>query len=122
MKISRQGCTRTVFVLKNKVIKIPTFKSFELFLCGLLSNLREGWRYEHFARNDLAKVFYYNRFGLFLIMERIEVCDNDEAHELYEKIHELYQYDKEKEFMLDDLKPSNWGRKDGKLIKIDYGG
>lgn len=122
IKINKQGCTRIVLVLKNKVIKIPTLKSYELFLCGLLANIREGQTYNYLKnRKDLAKVIRYNRFGIFLIMERVDVCDNDEALELFEFVNEKYKNDEFKELMLSDCKPSNWGRKNGILVKIDYG-
>lgn len=122
IKINKQGCTRTVLVLKNKVIKFPTLKSYELFLCGLLANIREGQTYNYLKnRKDLAKVIRYNRFGIFLIMERVDVCDNDEALELFEFVNEKYKNDEFKELMLSDCKPSNWGRKNGILVKIDYG-
>lgn len=122
IKINKQGCTRTILVLKNKVIKFPTLKSYELFLCGLLANIREGQTYNYLKnRKDLAKVIRYNRFGIFLIMERVDVCDNDEALELFEFVNEKYKNDEFKELMLSDCKPSNWGRKNGILVKIDYG-
>ena len=120
--ISKQGATRIVFVFKNKVVKIPTFKSWCLFLHGLISNINEGEVYNHLKRNDLGKVFYYNKAGLFLIMERVQICDNKECLELLEIITETYKDDELREFMLDDYKTSNWGRRtDGSLIKIDYG-
>lgn len=39
--INRRGATRVVIVLRHYVIKIPTFKSWKLFLHGLLANLQE---------------------------------------------------------------------------------
>lgn len=122
MYISKQGTTRIVFVFSNKVLKIPTFKSWSLFLHGLLSNINEGEVYNNINRNDLAKVYYYNKLGLFLIMERVSICSNEEALDLLETLEEIYQNDTLKDFIMDDYKTSNWGRRqDGTLVKIDYG-
>jgi hypothetical protein len=122
MYISKQGTTRIVFVFSNKVLKIPTFKSWSLFLHGLLSNINEGEVYNNINRNDLAKVYYYNKLGLFLIMERVSICSNEEALDLLETLEKIYQNDTLKDFIMDDYKTSNWGRRqDGTLVKVDYG-
>lgn len=122
MYISKQGTTRIVFVFSNKVLKIPTFKSWSLFLHGLLSNINEGEVYNNTNRNDLAKVYYYNKLGLFLIMERVSICSNEEALDLLETLEEIYQNDTFRDFIMDDYKTSNWGRRqDGTLVKVDYG-
>ena len=122
MYISKQGTTRVVFVFSNKVLKIPTFKSWSLFLHGLLSNIKEGEVYNNINRNDLAKVYFYNKLGLFLIMERVSICSNEEAFDLLETLEKIYQNDTLKDFIMDDYKTSNWGRRqDGTLVKVDYG-
>ena len=122
MYISKQGTTRIVFVFSNKVLKIPTFKSWSLFLHGLLSNINEGEVYNNTNRNDLAKVYYYNKLGLFLIMERVSICSNEEAFDLLVTLEETYQNDTLRDFIMDDYKTSNWGRRqDGTLVKVDYG-
>ena len=122
MYISKQGTTRIVFVFSNKVLKIPTFKSWSLFLHGLLSNINEGEVYNNTNRNDLAKVYYYNKLGLFPIMERVSICSNEEALDLLVTLEEIYKNDMLRDFIMDDYKTSNWGRRqDGTLVKVDYG-
>lgn len=122
MKIER-GVTRIAFIFKKYAIKIPTFKEWRLFLHGLIANINEGDTFKQLkSRDDLAKVYYYNKFGLFLIMERVVVCDNDECLSLLEILEEKYKNDEFKKFMMSDYKTSNWGRRtDGTLVKIDYG-
>lgn len=121
MKIEK-GITRTVFVFKNKVLKIPTFREWRLFLHGLIANISEGDISKNLnSRNDLAKVYYYSKLGLFLIMERVDICANDECWTLLEFLENKYNGDSLKELMMSDYKPSNWGRrKDGTLVKVDY--
>lgn len=122
MKIEH-GVTRMVLIFKKYVIKIPTFREWRLFLHGLIANINEGDAFKQLkSRDDLAKVYYYNKLGLFLIMERVVVCDNDECCSLLEILEEKYKNDEFKKFMMSDYKSSNWGRRtDGTLVKIDYG-
>lgn len=122
MKIDK-GITRTVFVFKNKVLKIPTFREWRLFLHGMIANINEGDCYKNLSkREDLAEVYYYNKLGIFLIMERVNVCDNNEWYSLLELLKEKYKDDELKELFMSDYKPGNWGRRsDGTFVKIDYG-
>lgn len=120
MKIEK-GCTRTVFVFKNYVIKIPTFLSYSLFLNGLLANMQEG-EFSKIERDDLGKVYYYNKFGLFLIMKKYYIVDNNcNAEKLLSFLEDKYKDDDMRSFMLRDFKPSNWGVYKNKFVKIDYG-
>ncbi len=118
MKI-KHGVTRTAFIFTKITFKIPSLKSsFMNFISGIQANLNEkqfsGWR------DDLAKVLYCNRFGLLLIMETCEEIEMDEL-DFRNKIKKLYANDSDREFMLSDLKKSNWGIKQGRFIKIDFG-
>lgn len=115
------GVTRIVIVLNKIVIKIPNFRNYKNFLNGILANLQE----KEFSNihDDLAKVKYCNCLGLFLIMEKVEAVDpkNIEYKEFKGRIVEKYKNDPLSEFMLSDCKPENWGYKENKLVKLDYG-
>ena len=119
MKISK-GATRNVLIFKQFVIKIPTIKEYRLFLKGILANLQEKkWSGHHI---DLAKVLFCSKFGLFLIMERADVISNNIDWASFQlMIKSKYQYDNLQDFLLSDLKPSNWGYIRDHLVKIDYG-
>lgn len=55
-------------------------------------------------------------------MEKVSICSNEEALDLLETLEETYQNDTLKDFIMDDYKTSNWGRRqDGTLVKVDYG-
>ena len=103
------------------MIKIPNlFVQYDHFLYGLLANLKE--KNMSGKHKDLAKVFYCNNLGIFLIMEKAEVVSNDiDIGEFCDLLTDKYKDDKLKEFMLSDWKPSNWGYIRGRLVKIDYG-
>jgi len=115
-----RGATRIVFVFKKFVLKIPTFKQYDLFLNGLLANLQEKlWSGNH---PDLARVSFCGKLGFVLIMERAEVLGNDTNWlDTMEVLEEKYKDDELVEFLLSDFKPSNWGYINGQLKKIDYG-
>jgi len=123
--IDKRGNTRIVFIFKNFVIKIPNIKHYNLFIRGIIHNLNE--KIFSGSHKDLAKVYHCNRFGLFLIMEKVDfvVIDGYNPHDSWlpfvEMIEERYKDDKMKDFMLDDCGVNNWGYKNGKLLKIDYG-
>lgn len=118
MKIGK-GSTRIVLILSKFVIKIPSLTSYKLFLNGILSNLSEKQWSGHHA--DLARVYYCNKSGLFLVMERARVVSNNVNWLKFENmLEDKYKNDELKDFLLSDAKPSNWGYISGKLKKIDY--
>ena len=127
MKI-KMGMTRIVIILKHYVIKVPNFLSFWRFIYGFISNYTEYVTYKIYAEDKinpdmpLANVIYGNMYGLILIMERVDIFDDEEWNELYSTIEQYYKDSPYYELIIDDFKPSNWGkRKDGTIVKIDYG-
>ena len=115
-----KGATRNVLVFNSFVVKFPTFLSWSLFLRGLLANMQEAL----FSGVDdsLCPVLYANKFGFMLIMPKAAVipCSVNWAG-FSNYLHSRYDGAQMSEFILSDLKPSNWGILKGKLVKIDYG-
>lgn len=120
MRIEK-GSTRIVFIFNKLVIKMPNLLvQYDHFLYGLLANINE--RKMSGKHKDLAKVFYGNKFGFILIMEKAEVISNDINWDKFkDSLFKIYQNDELREFMLSDYKPSNWGYIQNRLVKIDYG-
>jgi len=119
MKMAK-GATRSVFVFKRFVVKVPTFLSWRLFLNGLLANMQE----ELFSGVDdcLCPVMYSDIFGFVLIMERAYVIPNRVNNlNFLNYLEAKYKNNNMREFILSDSKPSNWGILEGRLVKIDYG-
>jgi len=115
-----KGATRTVLVFKQIVIKIPTFLSWRLFLNGLLANMQE----KLFSGVDdcLCPVVYANNFGFVLMMKKASIIPLRVNHSAFcSYLENRYKNNNMKEFILSDLKPSNWGILEGKLVKVDYG-
>jgi hypothetical protein len=116
-----KGSSRTVFVFDKFVIKIPNTKEYRLFLSGILANLQEKL-FSRMCREDLAKVMFCDKLGLFLIMEKADMNYVKYNWKYFKDfIKNKYVNDAMKDFMLSDLKYDNWGYIKGRLIKIDYG-
>lgn len=117
----KHGSTRIVFIFKQFVIKTPNVKEYRLFLNGILSNLQEK-EWSKIGRKDLCKVHFCDVFGLVLIMRKAKPLQRNIKFKRFKEIlNQKYKDDNLKEFMLSDLKLSNWGWVDGKLVKVDYG-
>ena len=118
----KSGATRRVLKFTNFVVKLPSVRSYRLFLNGLLANLQER-EFSKIGRNDLAKVFFCDVLGLFLVMERAEDVNylGFTWEEVKDFVKRKYADDEMGEFMLSDNKAENWGYVKGILKKIDYG-
>ncbi|BAW19160.1 hypothetical protein [Ralstonia phage RP31] len=138
----KSGSRRFVFVFKKRVIKIPKFTSWLSFILGVMENLHERswwcadstvqdpdlWYDEYRSTNHLAQIYWADRFGLCVVMERVDTlehlekeyerCSDPEYLRCAEIIENRY---KNLDF-LTDLKPSNIGiRPDGRVVMVDYG-
>jgi len=103
------GITRSVFLTRRWAIKIPTFRSWSLFLHGLLANMQEAfwWSATHDSR--LCPVRFSVPGGFLVIMERANPVENENIP--YEEYEGLPL----------DPKPTNFGMLRGKLVLLDYG-
>jgi hypothetical protein len=127
MVIKKNGLTRIVLVFNNFVIKIARYNySYEHFLKSILANLTEYDVYtKHKDRTDLAKIYFKSPFGLFLVMERLNVENYEGKQEALFHLKEKYKDDEIKEVMCSDVKVDNFGFRDdnkGELVRLDYGG
>lgn len=139
----KSGSRRIVFLFKNKVIKIPKFTSWLSFVMGVMENLHErywwcgdgmvshpdDWCDERSSTKHLAQIYWADRFGLMVVMERI--------HNTLEHLEKEYESCSDPEFLrcekilkdnfgkidiCSDISPRNIGlRPDGTVVMIDYG-
>lgn len=83
MKIIRSGVTRTVILIGSYAIKVPSFRygafkwRWRSFLNGLLANLQEV-EFSDAKWPELCPVIRSSRFGLFLVMPRVQVMTDAE--------------------------------------------
>lgn len=98
--------------MSNIVIKIPRN------LKGWLSNINEVYTYKTHARKDLlCPIILQDPFRLFVVMKRAKPLYQftDEENLLIENVF------LKDEILLNDIKENNFGRLNGKMIKVDYG-
>lgn len=120
LTVNRQGATRIVLLLKHVVIKLPAVTSWKLFLCGLLANIQEHTFGYSGNFKELTKVHWMSPGGFILIAERIAPVKHDglfwvdlEALALTSELGA--------EFIQSDAYPRNFGYRNGRLVKLDYG-
>lgn len=111
MKLIVNGITRTVFILKNVVVKVPNVRyGWRLFLRGLLSNIDENRAWKNTKSELLCPVLFCSWGGWFLIMQKVEwVFKNDLDYSRWTNGG-----------FGTDNKPDNFGFLNGKIVKIDY--
>lgn len=119
MKI-KCGSKRLVLIFNKVVIKIPKINHYESFIRGILENIVEGARSG--SHDDLCKVIYCNRFGLFSIMEKANpIPNNIDRFVFLEMLESKYENDSYKDVLLSDYTPENYGYIGNHLVKVDYG-
>jgi hypothetical protein len=138
----RSGSRRFVLIFKHKVVKIPKFTSWLSFVLGVIENLQERywwcadgqiapaeeWYDSDRSTRHLAQIYWADRFGLCVVMERVETLEHLEIpyqecdHPKYLRCKTFLEKEYDGMTFLNDLKPSNIGiRDDGRIVIIDYG-
>lgn len=106
MKLVR-GITRNVILTRRYAVKIPTFRSWKLFLHGLLANMQER---EWWSTKDgrLCPVLWSIPGGWCVVMPRVQICDSEVNYEAFDGLPV-------------DPKPCNFGYFRGRIVLVDYG-
>lgn len=115
------GGTRYILMVGNIVFKFPYYKCLKQ---GRRQNVKE--LQDRDKSSHLAKLYFSFPFGLCNIMERVtplakplSSIESDSVKE-YFKSQNLSK--RELEFILEDATLENFGIKDGKIVKLDWGG
>lgn len=131
------GSRRHVFIFDRVVVKIPRVTAWVDFVLGVMENLHERywycadgtvenraeWYAENTSTNNLAQIFWADRFGLVVIMERVTAFTEDQVNtDEFKAAAEFLKARYAGLNFINDLKPSNVGiRADGRIVSIDYG-
>lgn len=121
-QLKTNGVTRTVFLVGKYAVKIPcVHRTYAMFIEGIRSNLAEGRFVGYEPQAPIARTLYSNRFGLLNIQERVRPVSG--KNKLFRiALVELSACEFfNRDFIMDDPKPDNFGYKQNKLVKIDYG-
>jgi hypothetical protein len=119
----KKGSTRSVILLWKWAVKIPTLKTWKLFLQGLLANMQEvefsaaGWP-------ELCPVVFSLPGGFVTVMRRANPLTEEEWLEITtgeDKDHIEDLIRKEEYEVPIEEKIDSFGWLDGKLVAVDYG-
>lgn len=120
LEINRTGVTRTVILSRKYVLKIPTTKTYELFLSGLKANLQERTFGNLYQFPCLNATLASSKYGLFTVQKRLKPVD-----------YTLPQFNLDMQTLMNrttiraihesDWKPENYGYDGLELKRIDYG-
>jgi hypothetical protein len=110
----KRGATREVFLMGKLAIKIPSFRSYKLFLRGLLCNLQERFWWKETHDKRLCPVLFSDWFGLLVVMPRVTILwdfTDKQAEVVWEYFEGLPR----------ESKPNNFGFHNGDYLLVDYG-
>lgn len=135
----RSGSRRFVFLINDKVYKIPKFTGWVSFIRGIEENLEERYWYSADGsrkRNPkakwnmnlpLAEIFWADRFGFIVVMERLDTLFFDYyktsdmiSERVFNDIEQLKEEVKQYSFAT-DVNFSNVGYRGNRMILLDYG-
>ena len=116
MTIARRGTTRTVFLVGRWAFKVPTGRSWRLFLSGLLANMQEA-EFSSTGWPELCPVRFALPGGFLVVMPRAVTLTEPMAEDAYERLTQRPDY-----VVPAENKPCSWGHlPDGRLVAVDYG-
>ncbi|MBC70435.1 MULTISPECIES: hypothetical protein [Acinetobacter] len=118
MQINRTGVTRTVILTNSLAIKIPTFKSLQLFLSGWQANIQEATFGDvgFICLNQVKASFLKD---LVVVHKRIKPVNHKGLFWVEQKQLEISS--KVKYLHESDKKPENYGYDNGVLKRLDFG-
>ncbi len=112
----RYGTTRTVLLIGNWAIKIPSFIEWRLFLLGLLANMQER-KFSATKWPELCPVLFGMPGGWFLVMRRAAPLSDAEWDALDPQIFCA----PEDHFVPAEAKRDSFGTLNGRIVAVDYG-
>ena len=137
----KQGSRRIVFLVGNRVYKIPSFRRWVSFIRGIMENLEERYWYsaDGSRKRDpnrlwnpglpIAEIFWADRFGFLVVMERLntDFMQDDDLHIRPERLpkldHDLCQLIEACKgyTFYKDISARNVGYRGDRLLVLDYG-
>lgn len=115
------GGTRFIVMIGGLVFKIPYYKCIKQ---GRRQNEKE-WK-DRKKSSHLAKLYFSLPFGLLNIMERVIPLAQPLSSQESDFVREHFRNQKlpkeELEFLLEDATLENFGLRNGKIVKLDWGG
>lgn len=112
----KRGITREVFLIGKLAFKIPSFRTYPLFLTGVLCNIQERNFSKNLKSDLICPVLFKSPLGFLIIMPRCEPT-NLQSFDDVQKIIEPFR----EAGIPVESKPCSFGIYKGKLVAVDYG-
>ncbi len=112
----KSGATRTVFIFRKVVIKLPNPKKWRLFLYGLLANMQEK-EFSKLQHIKLCPVLFGFPGGFFIVMKKAEPLTTEQ----YNSIDFASWIECNNMFIPVEDKQSSFGLLNGNIVAVDYG-
>lgn len=109
----KYGTTRTVFVGKTRVYKLPYLFSWEGFLKGLLSNMQERYFYDGMKDDRMCPVIFHLPGGFLVVMPKADDITREEFSGIDVK-NDFWSIPVEN-------KMDSFGKYCGRIVAVDYG-
>lgn len=113
------GVTRTVLLVGNLAIKVPSFGEWRLFLLGLLANMQER-NFSNLGWPELCPVLFSVPGGWLVVMRRAQILTDAEWSAISEEDITAF-INKPNYSVPAELKSDSFGWLNGKLVAVDYG-
>jgi hypothetical protein len=116
----KRGITREVFLVGRWAFKVPSFRSWSLFLTGLLCNLQER-TFSRLGDPRLCPVRFSLPGGWLVVMPRCEPVSTADAVDAYASLSCPGPSGASLGAIVED-KTCSFGRlPDGRVVAVDYG-
>lgn len=112
----KRGITREVFLIGKYAIKIPSFRSYKLFLTGILCNIQERMFSKGLKTDLICPVLLMSPLGFVIIMPRCEPSGFKSSEEVFGVIQKYRDAG-----IPVECKPCSFGFLNGRLVALDYG-
>jgi hypothetical protein len=116
------GTTRTVVLIHQWAIKVPSFVEWRLFLHGLLANMQEA-KFSKTGWPQLCPVLWAIPGGWLLVMRRAEPMSREQfdTFDYAQWIKGGNDLDDGEWVIPVEEKLDSFGYVDGRLVAVDYG-
>lgn len=125
--VIKKGGSRTVILISNYAIKIPTFYSWNRFVEGLLNNglEKEIWSVYNKSTTWFCPVVF-SICSLVIVMKRATPLEYEFAwdkcpDDILQCFEDVHRWDSFYKDICIEIKPSNIGLIDNKPVLLDYG-
>jgi hypothetical protein len=113
-----KGSSRFVFMFWKYALKIPSLRSYDSFLRGILANMQEYNFYRYIKTEKLCPIIFYLPGGVLNIMPKLKTLTTDEFNRI--NCPNLYISENGTTLPI-EAKPDSFAHYNNKIVAVDYG-